>query len=158
MTKTLEGQISAKDLKMAIVVSRFNSFITERLLAGACDAYLRHGGDEKSLTVIKAPGAFELPLVTQAAARSGRFEAIVALGSIIRGDTPHFDFVAAESIKGLAQVTLATGVPVSYGVLTCDTVQQAIDRAGTKSGNKGFEAAVTAMEMAALMRLIEKPA
>ncbi|MDR2443667.1 MAG: 6,7-dimethyl-8-ribityllumazine synthase [Deltaproteobacteria bacterium] len=156
MTKTLEAQITAQDLKLAIVVSRFNSFITDRLLAGACDAYLRHGGDESLLTVIKTPGAFELPLTVQAAAKSGRFQAIVALGAVIRGDTPHFDYIAAESIKGLAQVTLATGVPVVYGVLTCDTVEQAIDRAGTKSGNKGFEAAVTAMELAGLMRLIEQ--
>jgi 6,7-dimethyl-8-ribityllumazine synthase len=158
MTKTIEGQITAKDLKMAIVVSRFNSFITDRLLAGACDAYLRHGGDDSLLTVIKTPGAFELPLVTQAVANSKEHDAVLALGAIIRGDTPHFDYVAAESIKGLAHVSLATGIPVIYGVLTCDTVEQAIDRAGTKSGNKGFEAAVTAMEMASLLRLIGKSA
>ncbi|MDR0622535.1 MAG: 6,7-dimethyl-8-ribityllumazine synthase [Deltaproteobacteria bacterium] len=156
MTTTIEGHISAKDLKLAIVVSRFNSFITDRLLAGACDAYLRHGGDDKDLTVIKTPGAFELPLVTQTVAQTKKHEAIVALGAVIRGDTPHFDYVAAESIKGLAHVTLATGIPIIYGVLTCDTVEQAIDRAGTKSGNKGFEAAVTAMEMAALLRQITK--
>ncbi|MDR1656877.1 MAG: 6,7-dimethyl-8-ribityllumazine synthase [Deltaproteobacteria bacterium] len=156
MTKTLEAQISARDLKMALVVSRFNSFITDRLLAGACDAFLRHGGDESLLTVVKTPGAFELPLTVQAVAKTGRYNAVVALGAIIRGDTPHFDYIAAESIKGLAQVTLTTGVPVVYGVLTCDTVEQAINRAGTKSGNKGFEAAVTAMEMAGLLSLIEQ--
>jgi 6,7-dimethyl-8-ribityllumazine synthase len=156
MTKTIEGHISANDLKLAIVVSRFKSFITDRLLAGASDAYLRHDGDEKLLTIFKAPGAFELPLVTQSVANTKKYDAIVALGAIIRGDTPHFDYVAAESIKGLAQVSLATGVPIIYGVLTCDTVEQAIDRAGTKSGNKGFEAVVTAMEMAALLRLITK--
>ncbi|MDR2366554.1 MAG: 6,7-dimethyl-8-ribityllumazine synthase [Deltaproteobacteria bacterium] len=157
MTKIIEGHITAKDLKLALVVSRFNSFITDRLLAGACDAFLRHGGSDKLLTVVKTPGAFELPLITQAMARTKKHDAIVALGAVIRGDTPHFDYVAAESIKGLAQVTLDTGVPIIYGVLTCDNVEQAIDRAGTKSGNKGFEAAVTAMEMASLLRLIEKP-
>ncbi|MDR0354390.1 MAG: 6,7-dimethyl-8-ribityllumazine synthase [Deltaproteobacteria bacterium] len=156
MTKTLEGQINAQDLKLAIVVSRFNSFITDRLLAGACDAFRRHGGDDDDrLTIIKTPGAFELPLTVQAAAKTGNYDAIIALGAIIRGDTPHFDHIAAESIKGLAQVTLATSVPVVYGVLTCDTVEQAINRAGTKSGNKGFEAAVTAMEMASLLKLIK---
>ncbi|MDR1111753.1 MAG: 6,7-dimethyl-8-ribityllumazine synthase [Deltaproteobacteria bacterium] len=158
MPKTLEGQITARDLRLAIVVSRFNSFITERLLAGAIDAFIRHGGDDGLLTVVKTPGAFELPLAAQAVAKTKKHEAIVALGAVIRGDTPHFDYVAAESIKGLAQVTLTTGVPIIYGVLTCDSVEQAIDRAGTKSGNKGFEAAVTAMEMAALMRLIGEPA
>ncbi|MDR2387989.1 MAG: 6,7-dimethyl-8-ribityllumazine synthase [Deltaproteobacteria bacterium] len=156
MTVTIEGHISAKDLKLAIVVSRFNSFITERLLAGACDAFKRHNGDDNLLTIVKTPGAFELPLVAQTLAQSKKHQAIVALGAIIRGDTPHFDFVAAESIKGLAQASLTTGVPIVYGVLTCDTVEQAIDRAGTKSGNKGFEAAVTAMEMAALLGQIEK--
>ncbi|MDR1546603.1 MAG: 6,7-dimethyl-8-ribityllumazine synthase [Deltaproteobacteria bacterium] len=157
MTKILEAQITAQDLKLALVVSRFNSFITERLLAGAVDAFVRHGGDESLLTVIKAPGAFELPLVAQAAAASGRYDAVAALGAVIRGDTPHFDYVAAEVSKGLAQAALSTGVPVVFGVLTCDTVEQAVNRAGTKSGNKGFEAAVTAMEMAGLMRLIPKP-
>ncbi|MDR3135296.1 MAG: 6,7-dimethyl-8-ribityllumazine synthase [Deltaproteobacteria bacterium] len=157
MTKIIEGHITAKDLKLAIVVSRFNSFITDRLLAGACDAFVRHGGDDNLLTVIKTPGAFELPLVAQRAAQSKQYDAIVALGAIIRGDTPHFDYVAAESVKGLAHVTLATGIPVIFGVLTCDTVEQAIDRAGTKSGNKGAEASVTAMEMVALLRQIEKP-
>jgi 6,7-dimethyl-8-ribityllumazine synthase len=157
MTKTLEAQITAKDLRLAIVASRFNSLITDRLLAGACDAFLRHGGDPELLTVVKTPGAFELPLTVQAAAQSGRYDAVVALGAVIRGDTPHFDFIAAEAIKGLAQVSLATRIPVIYGVLTCDTVEQAIDRAGVKSGNKGFEAAVTAMEMAGLLRLLAQP-
>ncbi|MDR1296046.1 MAG: 6,7-dimethyl-8-ribityllumazine synthase [Deltaproteobacteria bacterium] len=154
MPAILEGQISAQDVRLAVVVSRFNSFITERLLAGAADAFLRHGGDESLMTVIKTPGAFELPLVAKAAVKTGKYDAAVALGAIIRGDTPHFDYVAAESIKGLAQVTLETMVPVVYGVLTCDTVEQAVNRAGTKSGNKGFESAVTAMEMVSLMRLL----
>ena len=155
MVKTLEAQITAKDLKLAIVASRFNSFITDRLLSGALDACIRHGGSEENFTVIKTPGAFELPLTAQAAAKTGRYDAVIALGAIIRGETPHFDYIAAESIKGLAQVTLATGVPIIYGVLTCDTVEQAIDRAGTKAGNKGFEAAVTAMEMCGLLKRIE---
>ncbi|MDR1050115.1 MAG: 6,7-dimethyl-8-ribityllumazine synthase [Deltaproteobacteria bacterium] len=154
MPAILEGQISAQGVRLAVVVSRFNSFITERLLAGAADAFLRHGGDESLMTVIKTPGAFELPLAAKAAVKSGKYDAAVALGAIIRGDTPHFDYVAAESVKGLAQVTLETMVPVVYGVLTCDTVEQAVNRAGTKSGNKGFESAVTAMEMVSLMRLL----
>jgi 6,7-dimethyl-8-ribityllumazine synthase len=154
MPKVLEAQITSKGLRLAVVVSRFNSLITDRLLAGAVDAFARHGGDEGDLTIVKAPGAFELPLVVQLAAESGRYDAVVALGAVIRGDTPHFDYVAAESIKGLAQVGLDTSVPVVYGVLTCDTLEQAIDRAGAKSGNKGFEAAVTAMEMAGLVKLL----
>jgi 6,7-dimethyl-8-ribityllumazine synthase len=156
MTRILEAQISAQGLKLAVAVSRFNSFITERLLAGAIDAFLRHGGLDDDLTVIKTPGAFELPITVQAAAKSGTYNAIVALGAVIRGSTPHFDYVAAEVSKGLAQVSLSTSVPVSFGVLTCDTVEQAVDRAGTKAGNKGFEAMVTAMEMAGLMRLLQK--
>jgi 6,7-dimethyl-8-ribityllumazine synthase len=156
MTKIIEAQINAKDISVAILVSRFNSFITDRLLAGACDAYLRHGGDDKLLTVIKTPGAFELPLAAQIAARSGQYEAIVGLGAVVRGETPHFDYVASEVVKGLAQVGLSTSVPVIFGVLTCDNVEQAIDRAGTKSGNKGFEAMVSALEMAALMRLLRQ--
>jgi 6,7-dimethyl-8-ribityllumazine synthase len=155
MTRFLEAQITAQDLELAIVVSRFNGLITERLLSGALDAFLRHGGHEERLTVIRTPGAFELPLTVQLAAQSGRYDAVVALGAVIRGDTPHFDHVAAESIKGLAQVALSTNVPVVYGVLTCDTLEQAIDRAGAKSGNKGFDAAVTAMEMAGLARLLK---
>jgi 6,7-dimethyl-8-ribityllumazine synthase len=154
MPKTIEAQITAKDLRLAVVVSRFNGLITERLLEGARDAFARHGGDDGLLTVIKTPGSFELPLIVQAAAKSGRHDAVVALGAVIRGDTPHFDFIAAECVKGLAQVSLATGVPVVFGVLTCDTVEQAVNRAGVKSGNKGFEAAVTAMEMAGLLRLL----
>lgn len=155
MPKTIEAQITAKDLKLAVVVSRFNSLITERLLAGAIDAFMRHGGDDKLLTIVKTPGSFELPLTVQAVAKTGKHDAVVALGAVIRGDTPHFDYIAAESIKGLAQVTLATEVPVVYGVLTCETVEQAIDRAGVKSGNKGFEAVITAMEMAGLIKLIK---
>ncbi|MDR1085968.1 MAG: 6,7-dimethyl-8-ribityllumazine synthase [Deltaproteobacteria bacterium] len=154
MTKLIEAQISAQGLKIAVVVSRFNSFITERLLEGAKDAFVRHGGEADNLTIIKTPGSFELPLVASAAAKSGKYEAIAALGAVIRGSTPHFDYVAAEVSKGLAQAALSTGVPVSFGVLTCDTIEQAVDRAGVKGGNKGFEAMVTAMEMARLMGLV----
>ncbi|MDR2461340.1 MAG: 6,7-dimethyl-8-ribityllumazine synthase [Deltaproteobacteria bacterium] len=152
MPQVLEAQLSAASLKVAVVVSRFNSLITERLLAGALDAFIRHGGDEELLTIIKVPGAFELPLVCQATAQYRIYDALVALGAVIRGSTPHFDYVAAEVSKGLAQVQLATMVPISFGVLTCDTVEQAVDRAGTKSGNKGFDAMVSAIEMAQLMR------
>jgi 6,7-dimethyl-8-ribityllumazine synthase len=154
MPKILEAQINAQGLRLAIAASRFNSLITERLIAGASDSFLRHGGAEEDLTVVKVPGAFELPLAAKALAASGDYDAVVALGAVIRGSTPHFDYVAAEVSKGLAQVQLSSGVPVSFGVLTCDTVEQAIDRAGTKSGNKGFDAVVTAIEMARLMRLI----
>ncbi|MDR3203751.1 MAG: 6,7-dimethyl-8-ribityllumazine synthase [Deltaproteobacteria bacterium] len=154
MPKFIEAQITAENLKLAIVVSRFNSFITDRLLAGAIDSFTRHGGDEKLLTVIKVPGAFELPLIVQKAAQSGLYDAVVALGAIIRGDTPHFDFVASEAVKGLAQACLVTGVPVAFGVLTCDSVEQAVNRAGAKSGNKGFEATTTAMEMVGLTKIL----
>jgi 6,7-dimethyl-8-ribityllumazine synthase len=154
MSRAVEGQLTAVDLKAAIAVSRFNGFITERLLEGAKDAFFRHGGDEDNLTVIRVPGSFELPLVVNAAARSGRYDAIVAIGAIIRGQTPHFEYVAAEATKGLAQVSLSLELPVSFGVLTCDTIEQAVDRAGAKSGNKGFEAMATAMEMVDLLRRV----
>ncbi|MDR2141486.1 MAG: 6,7-dimethyl-8-ribityllumazine synthase [Deltaproteobacteria bacterium] len=156
MIKVIEGQLTAKDLKVATLVSRFNGFITERLLEGAKDAFLRHGGAEELITVIKAPGSFELPLLAQEVAKSGRFAAVVALGAVIRGQTPHFEYVAAEVTKGLAQVALSYNVPVSFGVLTCDTIEQAVDRAGVKGGNKGFEAMVTAMEMVSLLRLVRE--
>ncbi|MDR3154474.1 MAG: 6,7-dimethyl-8-ribityllumazine synthase [Deltaproteobacteria bacterium] len=150
----LEAQISASGLRLALAVSRFNSLVTERLLEGAVDAFLRHGGAEGDLTVVRVPGAFELPLAVQALARSGRYDAACALGAVIRGSTPHFDYVAAEVSKGLAQVQLATGLPVGFGVLTCDSLEQAADRAGAKSGNKGFDAVCTAIETANLLRLI----
>ncbi len=150
--KTYEGQLDARGLKIALVLSRFNSFITERLLDGARDALLRHGGDESLLAVVRTPGAFELPLAAKKLAESGKYDAVVALGAVIRGSTPHFDYVAAEVSKGLAQIGLSTGVPVAFGVLTCDTIEQAVERAGTKAGNKGFDAAMTAMEMVNLFK------
>ncbi|MDR2351617.1 MAG: 6,7-dimethyl-8-ribityllumazine synthase [Deltaproteobacteria bacterium] len=154
MVRIIEAQLTAVNFKPCIVVSRFNSFITERLLVGAEDAFLRHGGDPVALTVIKVPGAFEIPVVAQKAAKSGLFNGIVALGAVIRGDTPHFDYVASEVTKGLAQVQLATQIPVGFGILTCDTVDQAVDRAGTKSGNKGFETMVATIELFGVLNLI----
>jgi 6,7-dimethyl-8-ribityllumazine synthase len=157
MTHVLEGVLTDPGCAIAIVVSRFNSFITQRLLDGALDALGRHGVDiEERVAVIWAPGSFELPLVAQELARSGRYGAVVALGCVIRGGTPHFEYVAAEVAKGLAAVTLATGVPVSFGVLTTDNIEQAVDRAGTKMGNKGAEAAVSALEMVHLLRAIRE--
>jgi 6,7-dimethyl-8-ribityllumazine synthase len=155
MSKIYEGKLEARGLKAALVLSRFNSFITERLLEGALDALTRHGADEADLTVVRVPGAFELPLTTRKLAESGRYEAIVALGAVIRGSTPHFDYVAAEVSKGLAQVSLQSGLPVAFGVLTCDTIEQAVERAGTKAGNKGFDAAMTAMEMVSLFKNLD---
>jgi len=138
-------------LKVAIVASRFNSFITDRLVEGALDALRRHGVQEKDITLVKVPGSFELPLAVRRAS-AGKVDAVIALGALIRGGTPHFDYLSAEVTKGIAQVTLDSGVPVSFGVLTTDTLEQAIERAGTKSGNKGFEAASSAIEMAKLLR------
>ncbi len=147
MPKIIEGVLSAAGMRAAIVVSRFNSFITERLVEGAVDAILRHGGKDSDITVIRVPGAFEIPVAAKMAAANDDYDAVIALGAIIRGSTPHFDFVAAEASKGLAHVALDTGKPVAFGVLTTDTIEQAIERAGVKAGNKGFDAAVTAIEM-----------
>jgi len=144
----VEGKLTAKGKKFAIVVSRFNSFITERLLDGALDVLRRHEADDASITVVKVPGSFEIPLAASKLAGSGRYEAVICLGAVIRGSTPHFDYVAAEVSKGVAQVALQSGCPVLFGVLTCDTIEQAVERAGTKSGNKGADAAMAAMEMA----------
>jgi len=155
MSKVFEGQLDARGLKFALVLSRFNSFITERLLEGAKDAIIRHGGAEENLTIVRTPGAFELPLAAKKLAGGGKYDAVIALGAVIRGSTPHFDYVAAEVSKGLASVSLDTGVPVAFGVLTCDTIEQAVERAGTKSGNKGFDAAMTAMEMVNLFKELD---
>ncbi|MBI4875479.1 MAG: 6,7-dimethyl-8-ribityllumazine synthase [Acidobacteria bacterium] len=147
-----EGTLDAKGLKIAIVVGRFNSFVTDRLLGGALDALARTGAAEDDIEIVKAPGSWELPLLAAELARQKRHDAIICLSAVIRGDTPHFDYVAAEASKGLAQVSLETGVPVSFGVLTTNTLEQAIDRAGAKGGNKGFDAAMSAIEMGSLMR------
>ena len=149
--KVVEGKLKADGIKFAIAVSRFNSFITDRLLEGAIDCILRHGGKEEDITVFKVPGSFELPLVAKKLAKKD-FDAVIALGAVIRGETPHFDYVAAEVSKGIAYVSLETEKPVVFGVLTTDTVEQAIDRAGTKAGNKGWEAALAAIEMVNLLR------
>ena len=150
----LEGEFRAEGARFAIVVSRFNSFVVENLLTGAMDALTRHGVARSDVTSVRVPGAWEIPLTAQRLAASGRFDAIVAVGAVIRGGTPHFEYVAGETVKGLAQVTLAHGVPIGFGVLTVDSSEQAIERAGTKAGNKGAEAALSAMEMVSLLRKI----
>ncbi|MGI6262398.1 MAG: 6,7-dimethyl-8-ribityllumazine synthase [Succiniclasticum sp.] len=150
--KTFEGMLKADGLKLAIVVSRFNEFITNKLLGGAEDAIRRTGGDMEDVTLVWVPGAFEIPLAAQKLAASGKYDAVIALGAVIRGATPHFDYVCAEAAKGVAQASLSTGVPVAFGILTTENIQQAVERAGTKSGNKGYDAAMSAIEMANLFR------
>ena len=154
--RTIEGKLDAKGLRFGIVISRFNEFISAKLLSGCLDGLSRHGADEKHIDVVWAPGAFELPLLAKkmATARESRYDAVICLGAVIRGATPHFDFVAAEVSKGIASVGLETGKPVIYGVLTTDSIEQAIERAGTKSGNKGFDAALAAIEMVNLIKSI----
>jgi len=156
MSPVTEGNLDASGLKIVIVVARFNSFITDRLLAGALDALKRSGAAPDAIEIVKVPGAWELPLTAKTLAATNRYAAIVALGAVIRGDTPHFDHVANQASSGLAAVALETGVPVASGVLTTNTVEQAIDRAGGKSGNKGYDAAITAIEMADLLRRLRK--
>ena len=155
--KVYEGQIDAQGLKFAIVASRFNSFITERLVSGALDALARAGAGAESVELVHVPGSWEMPVVAARLARTKRHDAIICLGAVIRGETPHFDYVAGEAAKGLAQVTMESGVPVAFGVLTTNSLEQAIDRAGAKGGNKGFEAAMTAIEMANLLRKLDHP-
>jgi 6,7-dimethyl-8-ribityllumazine synthase len=147
-----EGNLDARGLRVALVVSRFNDLFTEKLLAGALDCLVRHGARDDELHVVRVPGSFEVPLAAQECARSDRFDAVVCLAAVIRGATPHFEYVAAEITKGIAQTALATGVPVTYGVLTTDTLEQAVERAGTKSGNKGWDAAAAAIEMVQVLR------
>src|ERR1700730_17453657 len=156
MSKVFEGQLSAAGLRFAIVVSRFNSFITERLLGGAMDALTRAGASPDSIDVIKVPGSWEVPLVAGELARQHRYDAIICLSAVIRGETPHFDHVAAQAAHGIAHAATETGVPIAFGVLTTNTLDQAIDRAGGKGGNKGFDAAMTAIEMANLMRALRQ--
>jgi len=152
--KTIEGKLSAGKHHYGIIVGRFNEFIGGKLLDGAIDALKRHGASEENIEIIWAPGAFEMPIVAQTMANTKRFDAIITLGAVIRGSTPHFDYVSAEVSKGIASVSLNTGIPVIFGVLTTDSIEQAIERAGTKAGNKGFEAAMSAMEMANLLKEI----
>ncbi len=156
MSRVIEGQLSSAGLKFAIVVSRFNSFVTERLLAGALDALARTGAAGDDIEIVKVPGSWEVPLAAKTLAEARRHDAVICLSAVIRGDTPHFDYVASEAAKGIANASLQTGVPMSFGVLTTNTLEQAIDRAGTKSGNKGFDAAMTAVEMANLMRQLRQ--
>ncbi len=153
--KVYEGKLTAEGLRFGLVVGRFNSFVVDHLEAGAKDAIVRHGGSLDLVEVARVPGSFEIPLAVQRLAQRGKYDAIIALGAVIRGHTPHFDFVANEATKGLAQAMLDFSLPVSFGILTVDSIEQAIERAGTKAGNKGFEAAVTAIEMAQLLRCIE---
>lgn len=152
MPRIIEGNLVSTGLKVAIIHSRWNSFISDRLVEGALDAIVRHGGNADETTIIRVPGCFELPMAAQKAAESGKFDAVVTLGVLIRGATPHFDYIASEATKGVASASISTGVPVAFGVLTCDTIEQAIERAGTKAGNKGIEAALAAIEMANLYR------
>ncbi|MGC9385875.1 MAG: 6,7-dimethyl-8-ribityllumazine synthase [Hydrogenovibrio sp.] len=144
--KMIEGHLTAQGLRIGLVVGRFNSFIVDSLVKGAVDTIVRHGGSEEHIEQVLVPGAFEIPVVAQKMAQSGRYDAIVALGAVIRGGTPHFDYVAGECVKGIGQVALQSGVPVSFGVLTVDTIEQAIERAGTKAGNKGEECTLAAIE------------
>ncbi len=154
--KTYEGQLVASENdKFCIIISRFNDFIGAKLLSGAIDELKRHGVKDENIEIIKVPGAFEIPVVAQKAASAAKYAAIITLGAVIKGATPHFDYVSAEVAKGVAQVSLNTGVPVSFGVLTTDNIEQAIERAGTKAGNKGSDAAKTAIEMANLIKLVK---
>ncbi len=151
MPEIIEGKLDAKGFRFGLIVSRFNSFICDRLLEGAIDTLSRHGADDQQLTVVRVPGAFEIPLVAQKMAASSNYDAIICLGAVIRGGTPHFDYVCSEVSKGVASVSLENGLPVAFGVLTTDSVEQAIERAGTKAGNKGSEAAMSAIEMVNLL-------
>lgn len=155
MPRIIEGNLDAKGIRVGITVSRFNSFICDRLVEGAVDALVRHGASSEDIDILKVPGAFELPLATRKMVESGRYDAVVCLGAVIRGSTPHFEYVSSEVSKGIASVSIDSGIPVAFGVLTTDNIEQAIERAGTKSGNKGAEAAVTAIEMVNLFKVMQ---
>ena len=155
LPKTIEGELLVRDLRFAILAARFNDFVVEPLVRGALDALKRHGATEKQIEIVRVPGAFDLPIVARKLALSRRYEALIALGAVIRGQTPHFDYVAGECASGIARIALESGIPIAFGVLTTDTVEQAIDRAGGKAGNKGADAALTALEMANLLRRLD---
>lgn len=150
--KKYEGELQAKGLRFAIIVSRFNDFITNKLLDGAIDALLRHGAADQDVDIIKVPGSFEIPLTAKKIAGTKSYDAVICLGTIIRGATPHFGYIASEVTKGIASASIETGIPIAFGVITADTIEQAIERAGTKSGNKGWDAALVAIEMAQLLK------
>lgn len=152
--KIIEGKLDAKGLRFGIVVSRFNSFIADRLVEGALDALMRHGAERESIHIVRVPGAFEIPMTAKKMVAADKYDAIICLGAVIRGATPHFDYVSAEVSKGIAAVSLDAGVPIAFGVLTTDNIEQAIERAGSKAGNKGFDAAVSAIEMVNLFRAL----
>ena len=156
MPNIIEGHLVAEEKRFALIVSRFNDFISDRLVSGALDALQRSGVSEDSIDIVKVPGSFEIPLVAKKAAQARKYDAVICLGAVIRGSTPHFDYVASEVSKGIANVSLETGVPVIYGIITTDTIEQAIERAGTKAGNKGWDAAVAAIEMTNLIDSIER--
>ena len=155
MPKVLEGKIDARGLKFGLVVSRFNNFINDHLLDGALDCLRRNGAEEKDLSIVKVPGAFEIPLAAKKMTNSGMYDAVICLGCVIRGATPHFEYISAEVAKGIAKVSLESGVPVSFGVITAENLEQAIERAGTKAGNKGWDAALTAIEMINLLKTMK---
>ena len=152
MYTEINGKLKGDDKRFALVIGRFNSMITERLLEGALDCFERHGGKQENLTIVRVPGSFEIPLAAQKLAKSGKYDGIICLGAVIRGSTPHFDYVAAEAAKGVAQAGFNSGLPVIFGILTTDSIEQAIERAGTKAGNKGWDAMISAMEMADLFK------
>lgn len=154
MPKTFQGKIVGKDRKFGIVISRFNEFISSKLLEGALDCFQRHEVDEADIDIAWVPGSFEIPITASRMAASKKYDAVICLGAVIRGATPHFEYIAAEVTKGIAQVNLQTGIPTIYGVITADTLEQAIERAGTKAGNKGWDAAMSAMEMADLLKIL----
>jgi 6,7-dimethyl-8-ribityllumazine synthase len=155
MPKVVEGKLSAEGFRFGIIVSRFNDFICSRLMEGATDALIRHGSDEEKIDIIKVPGAFEMPLAAKKLAQTGSYDAVICLGAVIRGATPHFDYVAAEVSKGIASVALESDIPVTFGVLTTENLEQAIERAGSKSGNKGYDAAMAAIEMVNLFKELQ---
>ena len=154
-SKMIEGELLARDLRFALVAARFNDFVVEPLIRGALDALKRHGSSEKQMEIVRVPGAFDIPIVARKLALSRRYDAVIALGAVVRGQTPHFDYVAGECASGLARIALESGVPIAFGVLTTDTMEQAVDRAGGKAGNKGADAALVAIEMANLLRRLE---
>lgn len=154
MANIIEGKLTAAGFRFGVIVSRFNSFICDRLVEGALDALIRHGATDEEIDIVRVPGAFEIPLAAQKAAATGRYDALICLGAVIRGSTPHFDYVCAEVSKGVASVSLDSGLPVAFGVITTDSIEQAIERAGSKAGNKGADAAMTAIEMVNLFKAI----